>query len=158
MLYISGTEVSRTEIARFNRLSGFHLLTIGPKEEIAAMTIEDAGGQLTLDDGTPTAHVTGVNLESTRTGEAELQQIKSFPNLQRLNLSGTNTADTWLKHLECSTNLEMLSLIRTKTTDAGLKYLEGLANLQCLDLWGTQVTEDGVRRLQEALPNCTIRR
>jgi len=41
--------------------------------------------------------------------------------------------------------------------DAGLEHLEGLTNLKWLRLYKTQVTEEGVKKLQQSLPNCTIR-
>ena len=42
--------------------------------------------------------------------------------------------------------------------DAGLVHLKGQTNLKDIDLQNTQVTDAGVQSLQEALPDCYIRR
>ena len=64
--------------------------------------------------------------------------------------------DEGLVHLEGLTNLETLYLNDTQVTDAGLVHLKGLTKLEWLDLRNTEVTDKGVKKLQEALPNCTI--
>ena len=43
-----------------------------------------------------------------------------------------------------------------KAADAALKHLKGLTSLRQPDLRGAHVTDEGVKRLQQALPNCTI--
>ena len=62
-----------------------------------------------------------------------------------------------MEHLEELTNLEVLFLGATQITDAGLVHLEGLTSLKLLWLSGTQFTDEGAKKLQQALPNCTIR-
>ena len=43
-----------------------------------------------------------------------------------------------------------------KVTDGGLAHLKGLTQLQTLSLVRTEVTDAGEKKLQEALPNCSI--
>ncbi len=43
-------------------------------------------------------------------------------------------------------------------TDVALVHLHGLTSFQTLNLNDTQVTDEGIKKLQEALPNCKIRR
>ncbi len=50
-----------------------------------------------------------------------------------------------------------LSFHYTQVTDEGIRCLHEYSGLEEVDLRGTKVSEEGVRRLQEALPNCTIR-
>ena len=52
----------------------------------------------------------------------------------------------------------MLFLNNTKVTDAGLEHLKGMTNLRKLTLVDTQVTDEGVDKLQQALPDCKIKR
>ena len=64
--------------------------------------------------------------------------------------------DVDLEHLKALTTLQYLNLPFSKVTDAGLEHLKGLTNLEELDLRATNVTDEGVKKLQQALPNCTI--
>ena len=51
--------------------------------------------------------------------------------------------DAGLQHLRSFTNLELLWLPDTQVTNAGLRHLSALANLQQLYLANTQVTDAG---------------
>ncbi len=51
-----------------------------------------------------------------------------------------------------------MSVDERQVKDAGLEHLKGLMQLKKLVLHDTKVTDKGVKRLQEALPNCKIRR
>jgi internalin A len=56
------------------------------------------------------------------------------------------------------TQLRDLYLGNTRITNAGLKHLKGLSHLRALCLNGTQVTDEGIKDLQQALPDCKIKR
>lgn len=86
-----------------------------------------------------------------------LVHLEGLTNLQELDLVDTQVTDEGLVHLEGLTNLQELDLVNTQVTDEGLFHLEGLTNLQELDLYGTQVTEEGLKRLQRAIPRCSVR-
>ena len=79
-------------------------------------------------------------------------------NVWSLRFSGDLT-DDGLRHVKELAGLELLDLQnQTHVSDAGLEHLKGLVGLLSLDLSGTHVTDEGVKKLQEALPNCEIRR
>jgi hypothetical protein len=62
-----------------------------------------------------------------------------------------------LVHFKGLSNLRYVHLDSTQVTDAGLVHLKGLTSLKELFLHGTQVTDEAVKKLQQDLPNCTIR-
>ena len=56
------------------------------------------------------------------------------------------------------TNLQSLNLNNTQIIDAGLINLKGMTRLQSPWVCDTQVTRTGIAELQQALPNCRIRK
>jgi len=52
----------------------------------------------------------------------------------------------------------MLDLRNTIVTDLALEYLRRLKKREILNLADTEVSAEGVTILQQALPNCGIRR
>ncbi len=90
--------------------------------------------------------------------DAGLVHLKGLTNLKKLSLGQTRITDAGLAHLKGLTKLEYLNLYGTKITDAGLAHLEGLTNLKSLNLGQTRITDAGVKSLQEAMPDCKIRR
>ena len=99
-----------------------------------------------------------LSLGHTKVSDAGLEHLKGLTQLQHLYLSGSKVSDAGLEHLKGLTQLQHLYLAYTKVSDAGLAHLKGLAHLQDLLLYGTNVTDAGVKKLQQALPNCTIDR
>ena len=105
----------------------------------------------------------------------DITSLTELVELRDLRL-GLQVTDAGLEHLKGLTSLQSLSLQSLslfnsrpvtsdgrkfsfpKVTDAGLEHLKGLSSLKELYLQGTQVTDEGVKKLQEALPNCKIRR
>jgi hypothetical protein len=63
-----------------------------------------------------------------------------------------------LEYLKELTQLQTLWLGGTQISDAGLEHLKGLTTLQVVYIAQTRVTDEGVKKLQEALPNCHIKR
>ena len=61
-----------------------------------------------------------------------------------------------LSSLKDLSQLRTLSLLGTGVTDAALPHIKGLPQLTTLVLLGTKVSDEGVKKLQQALPNCTI--
>lgn len=85
-----------------------------------------------------------------------LRELRHTPRLTSLNLRRTQIGNDGLEYLGELKSLHWLSLDATRVTDAGLPYLSELSSLEILDLRDTATTEEGVRRLEKALPNCTI--
>jgi hypothetical protein len=56
------------------------------------------------------------------------------------------------------TELRELTLHGDCITDARLEHLRGLTNLKTISIRSTKVTDEGIKGLQQALPNCEIRR
>jgi len=99
-----------------------------------------------------------LGLDNSNVTDAGLAHLQGLRQLQGLSLNNTNVTDVGLAHLEGWSQLHTLVLNNTKVTDAGLVHLQGLSQLQELRLDGTKVTHQGVKKLQQALPNCGIRR
>ncbi len=100
-------------------------------------------------------------LNGTSITDAGLVQLKGLTKLKDLNLRFTYVTESGLKHLKGLTELETLWLGGfggCEVTDAGLEHLKGLTKLKDLRLYNSKVTDEGVKRLQQALPNCTIHR
>jgi hypothetical protein len=122
----------------------------------------------------------GVRWEGPAIGDADVQQLRVFPELDCLTVSGTRVTDAGLARLRGLRRLKIVGLARTAITDAGLAHLTGLAelrildvsetrvgdagleclhcltNLKYLDLRGSQVTVAGVARLHKALPQAEV--
>jgi hypothetical protein len=99
-----------------------------------------------------------VTLAGKQVTNASLEHLKGLTRLQDLSLNNTQVTDAGLVHLKGLTKLQRLNLDETQVTDAGLGHLKGLTQLDCLFLGNTHVTDNGVKDLQQALPNCDIRR
>jgi len=99
-----------------------------------------------------------LSITRTHIGDAGLEHVRGLTRLYRLNLYETDVTDAGLADLGEQSELRELCLGKTKVTDAGLQHVERLKQLTKLQLGGTAVSTEGVKRLQEALPNCTIER
>ena len=113
-------------------------------------------------------------LNRTNVTDAGLEHLKGLTNLQilwlgttettyrggssRRPLKGLEVTDAGLEHLKGLQSLQSLDLTATNVTDAGLEHLTGLSSLEELRLSFTEVSDEGVKKLQQALPNCTIQR
>jgi len=100
----------------------------------------------------------GIHLGDSQISDVGLASLSEFKKLKHLWLNETQISDSGLVRLRSLTNLESLDLWGTQISDAGLTHLKRLNKLHTLTLMDTQVTEEGVKELQEALPNCEIRR
>ena len=109
-----------------------------------------------------------------------LAGLRHLPNLKELFLYGSKITDAGLVHFKPLHQLEFLGIQHTRVTGSGLVHLQGLKNLAWLDLsytqigdpqlgqleklsqlkavglYGTRVSPDGIRRVQAALPDCTV--
>ncbi len=90
-----------------------------------------------------------VNLDSTKTTDAGMAQLKDLTQLSFINLNGTTVSDAALVHLKRINSLAALYLNGTKVTDEGLAQLTELKNLQIFTLQSTQVTDTGLALLRE---------
>ena len=112
--------------------------------------------------------------------DAGLAGLAHLPNLKELFLYGSKITDAGLVHFKPLQHLEFLGIQHTRVTGSGLIHLQGLANLAWLDLsytqigdpelkqleklsqlkavglYGTRVSPDGIRKIQAALPHCTV--
>lgn len=116
--------------------------------------ITDAGLAV-LDNLTNLEHL---QLAETAVTDRGLAYIEGLEDLKWLDLGATKITDAGLVHLSKMHHLEHLCLEDTGISDAGVEHLLGLSNLELLDLRGTRVTDEGVKKLQQALPDCTIER
>ncbi len=67
-------------------------------------------------------------------------------------------SDKGLQRLKELPHLQRAYLVGSQIGDEGLRNLEGCVRLRKLYLDDTQVTDGGVKKLQQALPDCEIKR
>jgi len=87
----------------------------------------------------------------------DLKNLAVLTNLGELQLTANGFTNAGREHLQGLTKLKCLSISNPEVTDEGLECLKGLASLETLNLTGTSVTNEGVEKLQESLPDCTIK-
>ena len=87
-------------------------------------------------------------LNETEVSDAGLEHLKGLNQLRLLWLSGTEIGDAGLENLKGLTRLQSLLLDGTNVSDAGLEHLKGLTQLEHLDLTGTNVSNAGLENLK----------
>ncbi len=123
--------------------------------------------------------MTLLSLSGTGVEDAGMEHIQELDALRWLVLTGSNISDEGLAYLKNCRSLEILGIDFTGVTDAGLAHLAGMESLAELDLSCTDVTDeglkhlyglkldrlalcdigvtaDGVRRIEEAIPGCSV--
>jgi hypothetical protein len=124
----------------------------------------------------------GVSLDRVAVEDADLEQLRVFPELDHidvwcknvtdrglaslrslkglkiLTLSGAEVTDASLVHVAALHELEGLCLARTNVTDYGLALLQDLPRLRYLNVRGTHVTDRGVQQLLETHPHLQVER
>ncbi len=122
-------------------------VTESPEDRVTRL-----GGKIEREGAT----VTRIDFFSTPVTDADLEVLRSFPDLQSLGLTSTKITDEGLEHLVGLNKLRSLSLGFTAVTDRGLITLAKLPALQNVDLLLTKVTNPSVAELQKALPRLII--
>jgi Leucine Rich repeat len=89
----------------------------------------------------------GVRLENPAIGDAEVESLRVFPEMDHVSLSHTRVTDAGLSHLQNMRELKIIELAGTAITNSGLKHLSGLMSLGCLDLSRTKVGDEGLEYL-----------
>ncbi len=148
MLHLARTRVTDAGLGHLEGLTKLQTLYLGDTQ-VTGVGLRHLEGLTNLET---------LGLDDTQVSDAGLEHLEKLTKLQFLNLCGTRVTDAGLVHLKSLTKLEQVYLGHTKVTDAGLEHLKGLTQLRILDLSETGVTDEGVKRLQQALPNCEIKR
>jgi Leucine-rich repeat (LRR) protein len=128
--------------------------TFEPYRSLIRTQITDAG----LEHLSKLTHLKYLFLPGGQITNAGLGHIERLTQLKCLDLWNTKITDVGIEHLKVLRQLVDLDLGRTQITDAGLNSLTDLHELQTLNLQQTKVSDEGVKRLQQALPKCTIQR
>jgi len=91
------------------------------------------------------AGMTLSNLDLSRSSvtDADLADLATLKQLDRLHLNGVAITDAALTHVAKCPGLTRLYLNQTKITDAGLRHLAGMQQLKELHLEGTAVSGQG---------------
>jgi Leucine Rich repeat len=92
--------------------------------------------------------LTTLNLSDTKITDDGLIQLKTLSQLKVLFLDGTEITGAGLGNLEGLTLLEDVSLTNSKVTDSALAHIGGFAQLQSLSVAGTKVTDAGLPHLK----------
>jgi len=88
--------------------------------------------------------------------DADLAQLSSLRQIQRLSLNKNQITDKGLAHLRKLPRLKYLSLDETQISDDGLATLRACDSLEWLSLYGTRTTTAGVHSLRAALPHLNV--
>lgn len=103
-----------------------------------------------------------LSLKDAAIGEPGLKSLTCLPNLHALrfqNCSLTHEAgDLGLRSLAELPNLQALAFSDCALSDDNLKALRGARSLVDLSLYEANISDVGFAELQQALPNCKIRR
>jgi hypothetical protein len=97
-----------------------------------------------------------LDLPGTHVGDRFIGRLSGLPKLAVVNLWETRITDACLQVLPSLPSLVSLDVCKTAISDDGIEMLAKLTRLQSLRIHQTNITEDGYRRLQGALPRCTI--
>lgn len=146
MLEIWGTQISNDGLKHLSKMEDLTWLILADTK-ITDDGLRHLQGLLNLRD---------LRLARTKITDDGMKYITSLKELRTLEVYDTPITDAALKPLTVLKNLSSLNLARTKITDAGVDDLAKMRNLRQLNLDGTQVTQVGIKRLQAALPVCTI--
>src|SRR5690349_11388627 len=91
-----------------------------PAEQDAAIErIKSLGGRVGIDSQTPGLPVEGVDFSKSHVADADLAELKLFPELRWLYLDDTPITDGGLSHVLVLAHLRNLSLGGTRVTDDG---------------------------------------
>jgi hypothetical protein len=120
--------------------------------EIPAERVTRLGGKIEREG----SKVTRIDFFGTQIGDADLDVVLAFPDLQSLGLSSTKITDDGLEKLVALKKLQNLSLAFTDITDRGLFTLAKLPALQTVDLLRVKASSMGIAELQKALPRLNI--
>jgi hypothetical protein len=101
-------------------------------------------------------HVKEISLHRTKVTSTGLENLAHLTRLEKLFLTDTPIDDRGLVHLSKLNNLKVLGMSGTAVSDARLKHLKELRGLESLFLIGTKVTDQGVEALSSLLPACDI--
>ena len=95
-------------------------------------------------------------LYGSKITDAGLVHFKPLQQLEFLGIQHTRVNGSGLIHLQGLQNLAWLDLSYTQIGDPELKQLQKLSQLKAVGLYGTQLSPDGIRKIQAALPHCTV--
>ncbi|NJC25196.1 c-type cytochrome domain-containing protein [Neolewinella antarctica] len=84
-----------------------------------------------------------LSLDHQPLGDAELEPLVRFPNLNRLRLNGTNLTASTVEKLTGLRHLESLNVYGTELDDASFEHLQRFPSLKRLYLWQTNVSPAG---------------
>lgn len=149
---LAGCGVSET-VAQNNRAVAEWAIGLG-----GTVTVHDSDRELkSLGELPPESfRLRRINLNQTRVGDKELQNLTGVGSLEYLGLYGTKITDKSLDHIATLDSLKELELSNTTVSDRGIEKLAALKGLKKLYLNGTSATDEGVKRLREKLPGCKV--
>ena len=106
-----------------------------------------------------------LSLKGVLLGDDSIKQLAALTNLKILSLDGTGLTDAGLDVVAGMKDLEQLSVVAVGVTDAGLAKtaISDKAEVPDFDQYKghrrrRSQTSRGIAQLQEALPNCKIKR
>jgi hypothetical protein len=160
----------------------YWFLTRPTDQDKAVAAVEKLGGKAEVDATQPGKPVIAVDLRGKEVTDEDLEQLKHFPQLQKLDLSvtkitdaglatvggltqlqgldlsGTQITDEGLQHLKGLKQLRTLKLnLLDHVTDAGLDHLKGMTQLRELEAGSRGFTKKGIKKLEKALPRLKVR-
>lgn len=122
-----------------------------------AFFIEQAFQPSFLEELTPVRkQVVAINLSNMPIGDAALQHLGQFPNLEKIVLNGTKIRGSALAALRNHKKLRDIALSNTAIQKEDLLALADLPELQTIYAWETQLSKNEVEALNAQLPGVHI--
>lgn len=101
--------------------------------------------------------LSGLSMTRTSITNDALKHIAKIPNLHNLDLSfNSRITDIGMKHLTASQRLESLSIANTNVTTGSIAHFKRMHSLKHLVYSNNQFAGSAAKRLQAALPKCSL--
>lgn len=99
----------------------------------------------------------GIQLRGSNITDSDLAALRHLADVvDVVGLENTAVTNKGLAHLLPLKILDNVDLTNTGVSDTGLDVLATIRTLEFIHIEGTKVSAEGVRKLQAALPECSV--
>ncbi|NHE59999.1 c-type cytochrome domain-containing protein, partial [Cyclobacterium plantarum] len=97
-----------------------------------------------------------INLNNMPVGDADLESLAPFANLEKLYLNFASIKGDGLQHLTALENLSLLSLSGNPLDETAVEHLSEMDQLKKLFVWNTNLSGESLEELKAALPGTAV--